>query len=406
MDELRFLPTRDLEMIACQMICREYKAGEILWRTGARLDFLGIIQSGEIILEHRFRGSIIRSVKLSAGDCIQPNNPTKKKQSTVLARAVTDARLYVLNIEQLNAIRLKPSDSRNTLGAWWHRLWTLAIVFLIMIAIWNDLTRILSGAIYLTSNPQSTITDYQSSLDLLRYAELIDQTAAFAFNQEGYIWFQNKNLDFADTAFAEAYILDQTNGNILNNLAVSHSMDGQFESAATFLADAVTYDPNNSIVRYNLGLVLLEQNNHSGALREFKEAGYINSSWALPYIQQGIIYLQWQDFTNAERVSRSAIQIDPLQESAHLILAISLYNQGENQNALKSVENALQINPNGNVAKFYKALIMKNLGETDAALSILRQILDSTNDPQQAFRVSTEIEAIHRSLQSSSDGIR
>lgn len=395
---------QSLDAIIDQMICKEYLSGDVLWRTSAQLDFFGVIQIGEIMLEHRLNGSVIGSVKLTAGNYVLlPDLKNAKKRSFVLARAVTDVRLYVLRSNQFGTLRAKlpvPNDGLYLSPERFRfiplrRLWIISVVLLAMLLVWNDGIRIISGFLYTAAKPESqTNSEYQKSLHLLNYVETLDQNAVFAYNQEGYIWFQQNDMQRAEAAFVSAINIDQNDSPTLNNMATIYFLTGRVPQSAVFLQKAMQKNPNSAIVRYNFGMALLQQGYNIDALREFKEANYINPTWALPYLQQGFIYIKMQDYANAEQAARTTIQIDDTQQSAHLILAIALFNQHKNREALKYVESALQVTPDDGVAKFYKALILKDLMEYDAAFLILQELLVSENDPLQKSRITTEIESL------------
>ncbi len=399
----------ELEKVIDRIICKEYKPGDVLWRKGTRTDFLGIIQSGEVVVEHRIYGLIIHSTRLFAGDIVLPRNlKDTNTRSVVLTRAVTEVRLYVLRMEQIDDLR--PSWSKASVNlhprlrhnqySYWSRLWIAIVAILIIFLTWGDITRILSGLLFLSSSPTNqSAYDDQKTLTLLQYVESVDQGAVFAHNQEGYIWFHHDDLQQAEAAFVRALEIDRANGPTLNNLAVTYFTNKQATQAILYLQKATHSDADSAIVKYNFGIALMNQNYNTEATREFKEASFIDPTWILPYIQLGYIYTQTGDYVNAEQAARKAITLDGAQQSPYLILAIALFNLDKNQEALKSVEDALQINPNDRVSMFYKARILRNLGEFDTAFSILDQLLKSTNDPQQISRITAEIEALHRSLQ-------
>ena len=408
MPAFRSLSWRELETIVKRMVRKEYRSGEVLWRAGIQPDFLGIIQSGEIFVEYRYNGSIIRSVRLVAGECIQPRAVKGTgRHSSIFVRAVTDVALHVLRMEEPGILPpprpVSDADIRiglNRRHVPWRGLWTVLVAVMIVLLTWRDMTRILSGALYLASSQAGqTAVDSESSMRLLEYAEQLDQDAFFAYNQQGYLWFQHGDLQDAEAAFSEAVTIEQSSAPALNNLAAVYFTRGQGWQALILQQDAVRSNPDHAVVQYNLGLLLLEQNASMDAIRAFREASYINPEWALPYLQDGFIHLQMQDYVQAERAARATIQKDPTQESAHFILAVALYNQGQYQEAQESVKRALQINPNDSVARFYQALILGKLGETDSALVILHQLLQSSSDARTIARIESEIEALHRSIQ-------
>jgi Tfp pilus assembly protein PilF len=396
-----------------RMICKEYKSGDVLCRTKTQADFLGIIQRGEIVVEYRTNGSVIHYARFHAGDRLRLRSMKGvNKNLVVLARAVTDVRLCILHSEAEVNLRSKwlvPDDvTRVSAPRWnqrvpWQRYWAVFVAILIIFLTRNDASRILSGILYLSAQTRQSPYD---SIPLLRDAEFFDRGAVFAHNQEGYAWIQANDLRRAGTAFVNAIHIDPTNGPALNNLAVTYFVVGQSKLAVDLQQRAVQSDPDSAVVHYNLGLILMKQQSNAEAIREFKEASYIDPTWVLPYIQKAFLYIQLQDYIDAESVSKEAIRLDPSQRSVHLILAIALYNQDKNPEALRSVENVLQIDSDDVIARFYEARILNNLGENNMASSILQQLLKSANAPPQITRFAAEIEALHRSLLNIPTGAR
>lgn len=391
------------------MICREYGSGKVIWRSRAQNDFFAVIQSGEVILEYRIHGLLIRSVRLAAGDFWLPRRlKMRNPHATVIMQASTDSRLYMLTGWEAESLwpdvgraRARPaSRSPAHRPVAWSSLWHAGVALLILFLTWNDMTRIASGMLYAVSNGTNDPANHeQTSMTLLDYAEWLDRGAVFAYNREGYLWFQRDDLRQAETAFLQALMIDQANGPALNNQAVTYFKSGQLPQATIYQQKAARNDPDNAVVKYNYGVVLMKDRQHTKAIREFKEASFINPTWVMPYIQQGFIYIQMGDFVNAERAARRAIELDSVQQSAHLILAIALHNQGLHQEALKSVESALQMNPDDRVSRFYQARILMNLGEHDRAFSTFSHLLESTEDPQEVSRIEAELEAWQRFLQ-------
>ena|GEM_PF-1153335 len=402
--ELRSLTSEQLDSVMDQMVSKEYKAGEVLWRAGNHVDFLGVIQSGELSIEFRNNRSITRSARLTAGDYIKPRNLQHiNLRSSVMARARSDVRLYVLRIEILS--RIMPNlvfyDQNsfapyNHLYLVWNRLWTVFVTLLILFLTQADLSRILSGILSIASSrTNANLYVYQDALGFLRLAETLDPDAAFAYNQEGYLWYQQNNSELAKAAYTNALVIDERNSPALNNLAALFYMEGQYQQSVTIQQKAVQSDPDRALIRYNFGLALASQDHNLEAVRQFKEATYIEPKWSLPYIQQAFIYLKLQDYMNAGTAASVAAQLDPAQQSAHLILAIALFNQNDNEGAIRSIEHALEISPADRVSLFYEALILRRLGEPADALLVLNQLFDSTDNSDEADRISAEITAIY-----------
>jgi len=395
-----------MDTIIGRIVNKEYKTGEVLWR-GSRLNFIGVIQSGDINLERQINGTIIRSVRLSTGDVIQPRD-FGGSHSSMLVRAVTDVKLWILHKDQIDFLREK-NINRSKVSTHHRRIqqlvqntaWAVVISLVAITIGWKDASRILSGMLYFESGKAGLYdNDHDRVLQFLNYAETVDHGATFAHNQEGFLHYQNSHLADAEIAFNRAISIDQTNGPGLNNLAVTHYFMGQSKQATTNQLKAAQSVPDNAIVHYNLGLLLTEQGDYLQAIREFKEASYINPAWALPYLQMGFNYIKIQDFSNAEKSANMTVELKSEEESAYILLGIALYNQDRIWEANNAFEKALQIEPSDRTALFYKALVLNKLEEFDSALVILEQLLMSAKEPETVARISTEIEATHRFLQS------
>lgn len=396
----RALPADRLETLAGRIICREYRPGDVIWHSnGSQTDFLGIVQRGEVLVERRIRGAVVRSMRLASGDLVSPKAlSAKQTRLLVLVRAVTDVQLHVLPTHrsdlQVLARRRRHAAAgrRGRLTGW---LTLIMTVVLLLVLSWKDIARITSAALFLLVEPGSpSIQDEGQRMTLLHYARAVDASAAFAPNQEGYLLFQKEDLDGAEAAFAEAVKRNPSGSVALNNLAVVSFLTGQKELAIELEEKAVQNAPDDAILRYNLGLTLVAAERQTEALREFMQAGYIDAAWALPHVQRALVYLQLQDYPKAEQAAAEAIRLDVEQERAHLIRAIALYNQGRYRDALEPVQAALELDPGDKVALFYKAMILSGVKRYEPALAILDQLLASTNDPQESARIRTEIEAV------------
>jgi tetratricopeptide (TPR) repeat protein len=404
----RSLPNQELDAVLVLLTCKEYRRGEVLWRKGTHPDFIGILQTGEIIIEYRDSGSVRRSTSLSAGAFLQPCDfrDGNKPSSSVSAYAKTDATLYIMRLDQLGGLRsrcptlynlLSRTPQRRTSSLHWSRLWAVTIALLIVFLVWPDSVSIMSDILYLRSNQLGASGDHQRALELLEYAVFFDPTSALSYNQQGYIFTKmGADTELAAKAFTKALSVDAASGPALNNLAITYFTSGLADQAIVLQQKAAQAQPNTAAIKYNLGLILLEQNDYAEAIRAFKEASRIDPGWALPYLQLSSVYLQLGDYAEAERSARTATHLDPAQQSAHLCLAIASYYRDKDHQALASIENALAIDPDSIVFRFYKAMILRDLGEHEAALLTLQQLLESSGDPQQRLRIVAEIEAILR----------
>lgn len=405
---LRTLSTQELDHIRDRLIRRSYKSGEVIWRTRGPIGFLGFIESGEIDVEYRIEGNLVRSKRLFAGDPLPPRQAQGKSQHvTMIARAITDVSLRLVKERQIELseqgqprqlARSRP-QARWTGNAWLKRIWPLLLLLLIVTFSAGDLVRIASGLLYKAAGHEQYYPRLDArSISLLKYAEQVDPGAAFAFNEEGYRWFEKKRLADAETAFGQAVKKNPQDAPALNNMAITYFMQGDLSQSAHYLQQAVQHEPDNALLRYNLGIILMQEKDRTSAIREFRQASFIDPKVASPYLQQAVLYLQMEDYANAEQRARTALQLDSSQSSTNLVLAIALYNQGKQREALIAITDSLWLEPENRVASFYQALILERLGQYDAALPILEKLLATSTDPGETARISVEIEAVHRAL--------
>jgi len=389
---LRDLSSRELDDVREQMVYRSYDAGEVIWRTHGPLRFIGYIQRGEIELEYRVGGFPIRTTRLGIGDLLPPRLlHSRMSHETVIARAITVVRLKILPEPRLVKIRTVSSPR------WMYRLWIVMLFLLVIILSQNDIVRIASGLLYLSSTRGENATlQNPRSMSLLEAAQKVEPRAAFAYNEEGYRWFQQNQKWNAAVAFDAALARDPASAPALNNLGIIYFSQGHLPQAARYLQQAVGQDPDNAITHYNLGILLMQLQDPSGAIREFREAGFIDPKAISPPLQEAYLYQQMGDYINAEQRARSALQLDPLLAPAHMLLGTALYNQGREAEALTSFTQALSLQPGNRIAAFYQALILGHQKQYAVALSILQELSASSTDPAESARILVEINALYR----------
>ncbi len=349
-------------------------------------------RAGRSISKPAADGILVRTLRLSAGDPIPPQAlQNRRSHELVIARAVTDVRLGILPEAQERVIA---RHERRRVTSW---LWPLALFLLVVVLARDDIARITSGLFYLAATPRdATALQNPYSLRLLQAAQKVDTGAGYAYNEEGYRWFLQKNLPDASEAFRAAVAKNPANAPALNNLAITYFTQGNLSQAAGTLQQAIQYDPDSPIVRYNLGITLMQLADPAGALREFQEAGFIDTTNASPLLQQSYLYQQIGDYVHAEQRARSAIDLNPSLSPAYLLLGMALYNQGRESVALASFDKALMLEPGNRMASFYRALILGHLKQYDAALPVLYELLASSTDSAETARILMEIDALYR----------
>jgi tetratricopeptide (TPR) repeat protein len=403
---LRDLPKQTMDAVVASLQVKKYKPGDRLWRPGVRLNFLGIVQEGEIMVEYYVNGTAKHCTRLGAGSFLEPYRMGRTGfPVSTSAFASTEVNLYILSLEQLAQLQLvrqsakslsTPARVYSVPYLTWNQSWLLITAMILLLVVWSDITGVVSGVLYLVSEQIQPAIGDQETLKLLGYAEKLAPHRSYIQNRQGHIWMEFGERQLAATAFSASLSSDTKDQEALNNLAVLMFISGSLDQSILLQQRAVQSDPNIAIIRYNLGLMLLEQKDYSNAIQALTEATRINPGWAPPYTQLSFAFLQELDFPAAEQAARTAIRLAPNLQAPHLCLAIALYNQERAQEALPFIERAVEIGPDQLIARFYKAVILSGLRDYDQALSILRELQAETTDLQIKARISIEIERLLR----------
>lgn len=120
----------------------------------------------------------------------------------------------------------------------------------------------------------------------------------------------------AQMHYAEAQRLAPDKHEIFNDLGYSFYLQGQLNKAESALAKAVQAEPNNARYRNNLGLVLGHQNRLPEALEQFRQAG----SEADAQFNLAFVHASKNDMDGAKKCFRTALLVDPTYEKARKAL--------------------------------------------------------------------------------------
>jgi Tfp pilus assembly protein PilF len=116
----------------------------------------------------------------------------------------------------------------------------------------------------------------------------------------------------AQAHYAEAQRLAPEKTDIFNDLGYSFYLQGQLNKAESAIAKAVQAQPNNARFRNNLGLVLGQQGRMPEAHEQFRQAG----SEADAQYNLAFIHASRNDMDSAKKCFRAALLIDPTYEKA------------------------------------------------------------------------------------------
>lgn len=150
--------------------------------------------------------------------------------------------------------------------------------------------------------------------------------------------YANKKYKEAECIFLDL-IKDNVNPEYLNNLSLTYSAMGDFESALSMLHSAVKIDPKNSNYYSNLGLCYRQSNKIQEALECFKKAIELNENNVYAWINLGSAYGKTKNLEEAIRCLKHATKLDPDNKTIRVNLAYAYLLKGDMQNGWLEYEN-------------------------------------------------------------------
>lgn len=190
--------------------------------------------------------------------------------------AYLDAGRYEKALEDLDILQIAFPDSvfvDFTRGLVYHEMkdFTKSVeAFELALAKDEDNAEILINA----ANSYFMMKDYDQAVRLLEQAKMLDASEPNIYNTLAMISSYGTQPDY-DQALGyinDALELDSDNAYFLNNRGFIHLMRGDWEKAEPDIRRAIIGAPENAWAYRNRGILLLNQGNYEGAVRNFERA--------------------------------------------------------------------------------------------------------------------------------------
>lgn len=196
-----------------------------------------------------------------------------------------------------------------------------------------------------------------------------------------------KNYPGALKELLEAQKLDPTSPIIQNNLGVAYFVRKEINLAEKHLKAAMTLDSNYSEARSNYGLLLLEKQDYSAALSQFKT---VSKDLVYPQPEKarvniGICYFNLKNYPAAEEAFLNAIDINRNFCSAWTYLGRTLMEKKKMNEAAQRLDQAVSVCKNSDAGEsdYYSAMAYAKIGEKERAAARLESLID--HDPSGVF---------------------
>ncbi len=123
---------------------------------------------------------------------------------------------------------------------------------------------------------------------------------------------------------------------------------------------------------FTLGMALAKQNDHIGAVLNFKKAIYLNPDFVSSYYQLGISYFNKKDFSNSIHYYMEAIKRGMKTHTIYYNIGNAWFSIGDNDKAIKNYLRSLSICPDFTPAAYSLFRIYFGNEDYQNAVSSLR----------------------------------
>lgn len=258
------------------------------------------------------------------------------------------------------------------------------------------------------------------------YSKYPQNAAAVA--QEGYIYLQKGQNDFALSAFQKALSLDQTcltawigealvfrkegrhtealdqlekaqeigsSAELDYQLSVQNRFCQNVRKALQYINSALTKEQPAAF--YNeKGLILEKLNDFSGAKEAYETAVRVNQYAPDSFANLGNLYLQQKEYRLAEDYYKKALALDETFLNAHHNLAVALCAQGRKAEGLEHYREALLIDKTHIPSLYNLAMVLEETGDYEEAAGLYFNILAlKAQPPAVEFRIESTLAALY-----------
>ena len=242
---------------------------------------------------------------------------------------------------------------------------------------------------------------------------------AFAYNNRGSVYFDDKKYDLAINDFNKAIEINPDYFASYNNRGNVYSEQGKSEKAIEEYSKAIELNPKFALAYKNRGLVFMKEKRNSEALKDFTKAIELNVDHEDAYINRGNLFRDEERNADAVNDYNKAIGINPFSAQAYFNRSI-LYmkerkheealkdfnkaielksnfaeayvsrgnyfrDSNRNEEALRDYEKAIKINPALSTAYFNRGILYTNQQRIDEALGDLNKAIELKSDDANSY---------------------
>ncbi|MEE8355996.1 MAG: tetratricopeptide repeat protein [Anaerolineales bacterium] len=375
------LPPKRRQYLESKLKRINYRSGSQIIKQGRSGNFLGIVESGQIVLENS-RG---QSRALTTGEYIGTEMFRYGKPSVFSFSTQTEVSLWVLQRADWMAPSPPAQPRTINIGAprllkshWISLIITLALAMVVFVL----------GPIFLeyTNNslPDYFIETGRADLaeEYLRFIVRWQPESAKLHGDLGDLLVLVGKDQEAITAYQHAITLDEFLPWIHNNLGVLLLEQDQVDLAADHFQKALNLNPQNTDTYHNLGNAYYELGEWQAAAKAYQQALDLDSSLVdIKADRAGIILYQSQ-LDEAREAWEGVLLENPRQGLALQGLGVVALLEEDPVLAMLYLDAARYIDPQDLTTRLYIGLALESLNKPAEAATEYQFVLETTSDPE------------------------
>lgn len=375
LEVLRRIPALDdlsdpqLACIARKLSEKIYDAGQIIARGHKLSDLLFLVERGNVEVVSLANGRETFLARLRPGQFFDAAHSDLSNLLPIAIRAVTPVRLLIFDWQAVeNASRMisaktaPPPTGRGRFYSAGARFPALLIPFVLVVLVLGY---------FLAPSPRQMIADLHYGLagwlmarnETLWARRELKKTIALqadyaaAYNDLGYLHYQEQEWKAALDAFQEAARADPDFATAYDNLGATYLVLGQENKAVASLQQATHLDPENAQAFDHLGVALQRLDRPDEAEAAFRSALRIDARQVSARANLAALYFNLGRLAEATQQAQAAIEIDPSLGQLHVIIGADALARRDYALARSHLTQAVHLAPTDQAAQFYFALL-------------------------------------------------
>jgi len=406
---LASLPRYQLLRASRHLLWRRYAAGELILPHQVHIDLKGLVYRGKVQIATVQEGRRQVVGYVLAGQPINGDFQACDTQPVEL-RAVELTTLCLVPLDGLHVASLferapRPTrlsiDTPHIATASTDRTTAKILVLstfvlaVLLAGYWQTPWRIfLSKLTYGLASHYLVDTEYAEALSLLQISMDLNPRLASAYNDMGYILYEQERFREALTSFQGAVAADPTFAPAQNNLGLTYLDVGQVKLASEALKEAVGLNPESAAAWANLGTAELHAGHPEEAIRAYRAALRLDPDNLVARVNLGVLLYEQERLSEAREHLQTALDMQPDLPRARVILGAIALSEGDRARAWNEFQAVAAELANDPTMHFYLALWYERGGNWGQVQQELEQVLALKPHPDLAVLARSHLVAL------------